>query len=333
MRIVITDHRFPNVQQESAAAHFTGAELLVPQTTDEDRLVAECREADAVMTVRAPISKRVIDAMQRCRLIVRYGIGVDNVDVAAATARGIMVANVPDYCVDEVSDHALTLLLMLSRQTLAAMSLAREETWATSKMPQLHRLKGQVCGLFGAGKIGALLASKVQALGMQVIVSDPYLDTDRANALGARKVSWDTLIATSDFISAHAPLTEDTREVFNDKTFAAMKRSAFIINTARGGLIKESHLIRAIENGEIAGAGLDVVESETAVTPLRLALVNHPKVIVTAHTAWLSDEARASLQERAISQVLACFRGERPYGLVNGVVFNALGSDRISAEK
>jgi D-3-phosphoglycerate dehydrogenase len=317
MKIVITDHRFPNVDQEQRAVAAFGGELVVGQMTDEGQLVDLCRDADGVLAVRAPITKRVIAEMKRCRIIVRYGIGVDTVDIPAATERGIMVANVPDYCVDEVSDHALTLLLMLSRQAVAAIGLARQQRWSMANMPALQRLRGQVCGLFGAGKIGSLLARKVASLGMRVITFDPYLDEPAALKMGMEKVSFEALLARSDFISLHAPLTEETHHLFGQATFEQMKDRSFIVNTARGGLIDESALIAAMDAGKIAGAALDVLEDESSVTPLRLALVNHPRVIVTAHTAWLSEEARAELQARAIAQVLACLRGERPYGLIN----------------
>ena len=320
MKIVITDHRFPNVDQERSAVEASGGELVVAQVTDESHLVDLCRDADGVLAVRAPITKRVIAEMRRCRIIVRYGIGVDTVDITAASERGIMVANVPDYCVDEVSDHALTLLLMLSRQVIVAMDLARQERWSMASMPSLRCLRGQVCGLFGAGKIGSLLARKISQLGMHVVTYDPYLDEPSALKMGMEKVSFDALLARSDFISVHAPLTEETHHIFGETTFGQMKQASFIINTARGGLIDESALIAAIDSGKIAGAALDVLEFETAVTPLRSALVNHPKIIVTAHTAWLSEEARTTLQARAIAQVLACLRGERPYGLINRVV-------------
>ncbi len=228
-----------------------------------------------------------------------------------------MVANVPDYCIDEVSDHALTLLLMLSRQMIQAISLAREDTWAIAKMPPLHRLRGQTCGLVGCGRIGSLLAGKVSQLGMRVIIYDPYLSQSASDKMGAKLVSFDELLASADFISLHAPLNDQTHHLFGNAAFAKMKKTACIINTARGGLIDESALLGALDSGKIFGAGLDAVESETAVTPMRTALVNHPKIIVTAHTAWLSDEARATLQARAIAQVLACLSGETPYGLVN----------------
>jgi len=317
MKIVITDHRFPDVAQERRAVEAARGTLLDAQTTDEQELCKVCSDADGVLTARAPITRRVIESLQRCRIIVRYGIGVDTVDIAAATERGIQVANVPDYCVDEVSDHALTLLLMLSRQMIPSISLARQDRWVMTDMPALHRLRGQTCGLVGCGKIGSLLASKVKPLGMRVIIHDPYLSESRCTEMGAELVSFDTLLAQSDFISLHAPLNNETQHLFGEAAFAKMKKTAFLLNTSRGGLIDEAALIAALDSGKISGAGLDVLESETAVTPVRTALVNHPKMIVTAHTAWLSVEARVALQAKAIEQALACLRGEIPYGLIN----------------
>jgi D-3-phosphoglycerate dehydrogenase len=317
VKIVITDHRFKDVEQERQAVEAAGGKLVVGQATDEQEAAGLCKDADGVLTARAPITKGVIGAMERCRIIVRYGIGVETVDIPAASERGIMVANVPDYCVDEVSDHALTLLLMLSRQVVPAIALAREDRWLMAKMPALHRLRGKVCGLVGCGQIGSLLATKVAALGMRVMIYDPYLSEARAREIGAEIVSFERLLTEADFISLHAPLNEQTRHLFAERTFAKMKDTAFIVNTARGGLIDETALISALDTGEIAGAGLDVLESEMAVTPVRAALVNHPKVIVTPHTAWLSEESRAALQAKAVAQALVGIRGEKPYGLVN----------------
>ena len=317
MKIVITDYRFPDVGQERRAVEAAGGTLVAGQAVNEEQVAELCRDADGVLNARAPVTRRAIAAMERCRVIVRYGIGVDTIDVPAATERGIYVANVPDYCLDEVSDHALTLLMMLSRQMVPAISLAREDTWAVAKMPALQRLRGQTCGLFGCGRIGSLLAGKVSALGMSVIIHDPYLSEARAREMGADRVSFDELLARADFISLHAPLTDETRHLFGAAAFAKMKKNASVINTARGGLIDETALIAALDAGQIFAAGLDVVESETSVTPVRTALVRHPKIVVTAHTAWLSQQARALLQLRAIEQVLACLKGETPYGLIN----------------
>jgi len=317
VKIVITDHRFPDVEQERRAVDSAGGTLVVGDTTNEEQVTALCRDADGVLTVRAPITRRVIAAMERCRVIVRYGIGLDTVDIPAATERGIMVANVPDYCLDEVSDHALALLLMLGRQMIPAMFIAREEHWGIPRMPPVRRLRGQTCGLVGCGRIGSLLAGKVSALGMSVIIRDPYLSEQRAREMGAQLVTFDELLSRANFISLHAPLTNDTRHLFGAAAFGKMNRTAFIINTARGALIDEAALLAALDAGQIAGAGLDVLESETSVTPIRSVLVSHPKMIVTAHTAWLSEQARETLQRRAIEQALACLRGEAPYGLVN----------------
>ena len=317
MKIAITDYRFPDIEQEKRAVEAAGGTLVAGQAVTEEQVADLCRDADGVLNARAPVTKRAISAMERCRIIVRYGIGVDTIDVAAATERGIMVANVPDYCLDEVSDHALTLLLMLSRQMIPAIALAREDVWPVSKMPPLQRLRGQICGLIGCGRIGSLLAGKAQALGMSVIIHDPYLSEPRAREMGAELVSLDELLARADFISLHAPLNETTHHLLGEAAFNKMKKNASIINTARGGLIDETALIAALDAGKIFGAGLDVVESETAVTPVRTALVRHPKMVVTAHTAWLSLQARALLQLRAIEQVIACLKGERPYGLIN----------------
>jgi D-3-phosphoglycerate dehydrogenase / 2-oxoglutarate reductase len=317
LKIVITDYRFPDVDQERRAVEAAGGTLVTGQAVNEDEVADLCRDADGVLNARAPVTRRAISAMERCRIIVRYGIGVDTVDVAAATERGILVANVPDYCLDEVSDHALTLLLMLSRQMVSAISLAREDTWAVAKMPPLQRLRGQTCGLIGCGRIGSLLAGKVKQLGMGVIIHDPYLSEPRAREMGAELVSLDALLARADFVSLHAPLNTPTHHLLGEVAFTKMKKTASIINTARGGLIDEAALLAALDAGKITGAALDVLESETAVTPIRSALVRHPKMIVTAHTAWLSQQARATLQLRAIEQVLACLKGETPYGLIN----------------
>ncbi len=317
MKVVITDYRFPDIEQEKRAVETAGGTLVAGQAVNEEQVAELCKDADGVLNARAPVTKRAIAAMERCRIIVRYGIGVDTIDVPAATERGIYVANVPDYCLDEVSDHALTLLLMLSRQMIPAIALAREDTWPVSKMPQLQRLRGQTCGLVGCGRIGSLLAGKVSALGLQVIIHDPYMSAERAREMGAELVSFSELLERADFISLHAPLTNETQHLFGAAAFAKMKKNASIINTARGGLIDEAALVAALDAGQIFGAGLDVMESEIAVTPVRSALVHHSKVVVTAHTAWLSRQARASLQLRAIEQVLACLRGEKPYGLIN----------------
>lgn len=319
MKIVITDHRFPHIDQERRAVAEAGWDLVVGQTTNEGNLMELCSDADAVLAGRARITEPVLAAMHRCRIIVRYGIGVETIDIVAATKYNIMVANVPDYCTDEVSDHALTLLLMLSRQMIRAMSIATGGTWSVAGIPPLHRLRGQTCGLFGFGRIGSLVAQKVSQMGVRVLVCDPYLEESRARDLDVERSPFDALLERSDFISLHAPLTAETYHAFGESAFRKMKNTAFIINTARGGLIDEVALIEALSSGEVAGAALDVIESEPSSAHGK-TLVQNPKVILTPHSAWLSEEARSAMQSGAIKQVVGCLRGETPYGLINRTV-------------
>jgi D-3-phosphoglycerate dehydrogenase len=313
MKVVITDHRFPNIHQETRAINEIGWNLVVGQATTEVELVALCRDADGVLAGRARINQKVIAEMQRCRIIVRYGIGVETIDISAASARGIMVANVPDYCIDEVSDHALALLLLLSRQIITAIALAGEQPWSIAKMPSLHRLRGQVCGLFGFGRIGSLLARKVLPLGMRVVVHDPYLQKNRAADCGAELCSFDDLLKLSDYVSLHAPLNSETHQRFGEAAFAKMKSTAAIINAARGELIDQDALVAALDSGKISRAALDVLDSAAA----SASAINHPKIILTPHSAWLSEEARTTLQASAVAQVIAGLKGDKPYGLIN----------------
>ena len=312
MKIVITDHRFPNIDQETRAINEMGWNLVVGQATTEDELVALCKDADGVLAGRARINKKVIAEMQRSRIIVRYGIGVETIDIAAASARGIMVANVPDYCIDEVSDHALALLLLMSRQIIAAMALAGKQPWSIAKMPPLHRLRGQICGLFGFGRIGSLLARKVLPLGMRVVVHDPYLQKNRAADCGVELCSFDDLLTLSDYVSLHAPLNSETYHRFGEAAFAKMKPTAAIINAARGELIDQDALVAALDSGKLSGVALDVLDSTAAAA----SAIKHPKIILTPHSAWLSEEARTTLQASAVAQVIAALKGDKPYGLI-----------------
>jgi D-3-phosphoglycerate dehydrogenase len=208
-------------------------------------------------------------------------------------------------------------LLMLSRQTVPAMALATKEDWSIATMPALHRLRGQVCGLFGFGRIASLLARKVLQLGMKVVFYDAYLRESRMT--GVDPCSFDMLLECSDFISLHVPLTKETRHRFAESTFIKMKSSASIINTARGELIDQAALLAALDSGQISGAALDVLDSTEVGSPLAWTLRDHPRIILTPHSAWLSEEARMTLQASAVEQVIAGLRGEKPYGIVNRI--------------
>lgn len=315
MRVVVTDHRFPSVEAERELVRSAGGELVVIQSTVESDLVAACRDAAVILAARASISRPILESATSCRAVIRYGIGYDNVDVDAATKLGIMVANVPDYCVEEVADHTLTLLLALARRLEQATALARRPKWQINEMDQVQRLRGQTLGLIGFGRIGRALAARVQPLGIRVISHDPGVDPEVAAGAGVRLAAFDAVLEESDFLSLHLPLTPETHHIIGKAAIAQMKRSAIIINTSRGGLVDESTVIDAILAGQLGGAGLDVLEVEPP--PPHHELQNHPSILVTAHVAWYSEQAREELQRKAGEQAAAVLRGERPYALVN----------------
>ncbi|HEU5348383.1 MAG TPA: C-terminal binding protein, partial [Ktedonobacterales bacterium] len=232
--IAITDHVFHGVEPERAAAEALGAELRVGQCRTPEEVLEITRDADAILNCYAPMPASVIDSLQHCKIIARYGIGVDTVDLATATRKGIAVTNVPEYCIDEVSDHAMALLLSWARKIVVADRAIHAGSWRLADVAPIHRLRGQTLGLVGLGKIALRLAAKAQALGLRVIGSDPYVAAERVAPLNITHLPFDDVLEQSDFVSLHAPLTPETRGMLNAATFAKMKPTALIINTARG---------------------------------------------------------------------------------------------------
>lgn len=318
MRVVVTDHRFPSVDTERELVRSAGGELAVIQSTDESELVSACRDAEVILVARANISRRILESATVCRAVIRYGIGYDNVDVDAATELGIMVANVPDYCVEEVADHTLALLLALARRIDEAAALARKSTWRVSDMGPIQRIRGRTLGLIGFGRIGRALAARVQPLGIRVIAHDPGIDPQVGGAVGVGLVTFETILEESDFLSLHLPVTPETRHIIGAAAIASMKPSAVIINTSRGGLVDEQAVTNAILTGRLGGTGLDVLETEPPTADTQLP--NHPRILITAHMAWYSEQAREELQRKAGEQAAAVLRGEPPYALVNSAV-------------
>lgn len=322
--IAITDHAFHDVEPERAAAAALGAELRVGDCHTPEEVLEITHDADAVLNCYAPMPSSVIAGLEKCRIISRYGIGVDTVDLAMATARGILVTNVPDYCVDEVSDHALALLLASARKVAVADRAVRSGVWDLAVATPIHRLQGRVLGLIGLGKIARRLAAKAQALGLTVCGSDPYLTAEAVAPLGIELVELPEVLRRSDFVSLHAPLTPETRHVLNAETFALMKPGAFIINTARGPLIEEAALLAALANGGIAGAALDVVPNEPLAVDSPLRRLDN--VILTPHIAYYSEESLRELQQQATDEVVRALRGEPQKSLVNREVLSRVSS-------
>lgn len=313
--VAVTDSVFPSLEPERGVLDPLGVELRPGQCRSEEEILALAGEADAVLNCYAKVTARVIAGLRRCRIIARYGIGVDNVDLAAATRAGILVTNVPDYCVDEVSDHALALLLALARQVVAVDRAVKGGAWDVGAHAGIRRLRGQVLGLLGFGKIARALAAKAQALGMRVLAVDPYVDAEAVARYGAGAADLETLLREADVLSVHVPLSPETRGLIGERALGLMKPTAFLINTSRGGIVDEKALAAALEAGRLAGAALDVLSQEPPPPdhPLRQA----PNAILTPHLAFYSRESVVELQTKAAEEVARALRGEPPRSPVN----------------
>ena len=313
--VAITDYVFPSLEPERAVLAPLGVDLRPQQCRTEEELIALAQDADAVLNCYAKITAHVIEKLRNCKIIARYGIGVDNVDLAAATRARILVTNVPDYCIDEVSDHALALLLALARRIVAAAGATSAGTWDIAPHAGIYRLRGQTLGLVGFGKIARALVSKVQPLGMKAVAYDPYIDPVQIAQHGAEVAGWDRLLAEADAISIHVPLSPETRHLIGARELAAMKPTAFLINTSRGGIVDELALAQSLHSGQIGGAALDVlsVEPPPADHPLRQA----PNLILTPHLAFYSRESLVELQTKAADEVARALKGEPARSPVN----------------
>jgi D-3-phosphoglycerate dehydrogenase / 2-oxoglutarate reductase len=319
MLVLKTDAIVELRPEERALLDAVPARLVERPSSTEETLLAAARDADAILTLDEPLTARVIAGLRRCRVISRFGIGVDRVDVEAATKKGIVVANVPDYCVDEVSDHALALLLSFARRLYAFDAAVRAGRWDTPAVAgPIRRLRGQVLGVVGFGRLGKRVAEKAAALGLKVLAHDPHVDADTVCAHAAEPVGFHELLERSDWISLHVPLTPATRRLIDAQALELVKPDAVLLNTARGGLVDQAALVEALRQGRLAGAGLDVLEREPpdADDPL-LQLEN---VILTSHAAFYSVEALAQMRRTAVANVARVLSGRDPLFSVNRVV-------------
>jgi D-3-phosphoglycerate dehydrogenase len=313
--VAITDYVFPSLEPERAVLAPVGVELRPQQCRSEEEIIALTQEADAILNCYAKITARVIQNLRRCRIIARYGIGMDNVDLAAASAARILVTNVPDYCIDEVSDHALALLLALARRIAAADTAVKGGAWDVVGHAGIRRIRGQTLGVLGFGKIAKALTSKVRALGMKVLVYDPYIEPELVSQNGADAVTLEQLLAEADVVSIHVPLSPATHNLIGKRELSQMKPTAFLINTSRGGIVDEQALALALKEGKLGGAALDVLSTEPPPRdhPLRQA----PNMILTPHLAFYSRESVIELQTKAAEEVARALRGEPPRSPVN----------------
>ena len=319
--VAVSDSVFPTLDLAEGVLSELGAELRLADEATPDGILEVAREADGMLVTYAQITGDMIRQLNRCRVIARFGIGVDNVDIEAATQANIVVTKVPDYCIDEVSDHSLGLLLALARKIPFSNQMTHAGEWKMPAVAPLYRLKGCMLGLVGFGQIPRMLAPKAQALGLKIIAYDPYVSEASMASEAVQKVNLDELLEVSDLISVHAPLTPATHHMFNQEAFRRMKSSAFLVNTARGPLVDEQALVEALDEGQIAGAALDVLEQEPP--PADSPLLGRTDIVLTPHTGFYSIESLEDLQTKAAQEVVRVLRGEKPRSPVNPEVLEA----------
>ncbi len=307
--IAVTENIFPTLDPAKAALARLNPTLRMAKSTSADDILEVARDADAILVTYAKLPRELIMQLTRCKAIGRFGLGVDNIDLPACKEKGIAVNYVPDYCIREVSDHAVALLLALIRKIPLSNKVVQAGRWEMPVVVPIRRIEGTVLGLLGFGNIPRLVAPKAKAFGMKVIAFDPYAKPELFKNASVESVDFDTLLKTSDYISVHAPHTPQTRGMVNADAFAKMKKGAYIVNTARGPLIDEPALIAALDSGQVGGAALDVV----AVEPLAKdsPLLGRDNVIITPHTGFYSIEALDELQSKCASDVARVLSGEK----------------------
>ncbi|MBX0322134.1 C-terminal binding protein [Halomicroarcula sp. F13] len=287
------------------------AEVVAAETSDEATLLAAAEGADAlVVDVNTPVTAAVLDELDDLRIVARAGVGVDNVDVAAAAENGVAVTNVPEYCTDEVATHTVTLLLDCVRTVAAYDRDVRDGNWGWERTRPVYRVRGRTLGLVSFGPIARRVREQVRGFDVDVVAYDPYVDEADMAAADVEKVALDDLYERADYVSLHAPLTDDTRGTIDATALDAMQDHAVLVNTGRGGLIDEEALLDALREDTIAAAGLDVLRQEPPETDHPLTDLEN--CIVTPHAAWYSEEARADLNATVAANVAAALAGETP---------------------
>ncbi len=319
-KVLITDYAWSSLEPERKVLANAGSEIIVAETGDETELLTHAPIVDGILTCWKPVREPVIVAALQCQIIARYGIGLDNIDVDVATENGIIVTNVPTYCVDEVSDHAMALILTCSRKIIRYNKAVKDGAWDQNIGQKMYRLRGKTLGIVGMGNIAKSLIPKAKAFGLVVNVYSPRTGSQVIKSYGVNKVTFDELLKTSDYVSIHAPLTAETHHMFGVAEFRAMKPTAYLINTARGGILDTEALFTALQNKEMAGAGLDVLETEPPKQNEKLLELEN--VIMTPHAAFISEESILELQIKAATCVVKVLNGKLPDTVVNPSVLN-----------
>jgi D-3-phosphoglycerate dehydrogenase len=314
-KVLVTDYAWVDLEEERAILERVGASLVVAEAGEESELTHLAPGVYGILTCWRSVTANVLIAATRCLAVGRYGIGLDNIDVTCATSLGMVVTNVPSYCLEEVSDHAMGLMLACSRRIAFYDRAAKAGTYDLKAGTPLYRLAGKTLGIIGFGKIGRVFGRKAAAFGMRLVVYDPVLSSEAARELGVTQLSLEDLLAQSDFVSIHAPLTPQTRGMFSLEAFRQMKPTAFLINTSRGEIVDTTALVEALDRGLMAGAGLDVYPQEPP-DPNDPAL-RHPRIVATPHAAFNSVESLVDLRRITATQMANVLSGIQPESIVN----------------
>lgn len=314
-KVLITDYVWPSLDPERKVLEDAGFELVVAPDASEDTLAGLATDVDAIMFCFAQVTEKVLRSAEKCVVASRYGIGVDNVNIPVCTELGIVVTNVPDYCIDEVTEHTLGMVIALNRRLVPHNAAVKAGGWSRVKLDRpMRRMSGATFGVIGYGRIGRSVAAMANALGMKVLTFDPMLKPGQ-DAGVAESVSLADVLANSDFISVHVPLTDQTRGMIGKSELAAMRPGAIIVNPARGGLIDEFALADALSSGHIGGAGLDVMEP--APPAAGHPLLKQENVIITPHTAFFSQASTLELETRTAKEVVRVVNGGEPENFIN----------------
>jgi D-3-phosphoglycerate dehydrogenase len=321
-RVVITDCDHGSIEEEKEEFGRVGAKLVLAQAQEESHLIQACREADGLLNQYALLTRRVLENLPKCKVISRYGVGVDSVDLKAATDLGIIVANVPDYCIDEVADQTVSMILALIRKTAFFDQKVKSGQWDFRLGIPINRTRGKTLGLIGCGKIGMEVSKRITSFGIKVIAFDPYIGkTPEVIELK----DFDSVLKESDIISIHCPLNDSTRHLIGEREFAKMERKPLLVNTSRGAIVDEKALINALKQGHISGAGLDVLEKEPP--DAQNPLLKMENVVLSPHIGFYSEESISELKRRTAKNVSEVLMGKWPSSVVNHEV---MGKTRAS---
>jgi D-3-phosphoglycerate dehydrogenase len=326
-KVTITDADYESHEPEREVLSGLNVELVKFQCSTEDEVIRNCWDADALLNEYAPITRRVIESLKNARVIARYGIGVDNIDLRAATERGIFVANVT-YDVCDVADHTVALILSLARKIPWINQKVKEGRWDWREVQPIERIEGKILGIIGFGRIGREVAARMKAFKTEIIAYDPYAPTETFEKRHVKKVDLETLLSTSDIITVHLPLSKETHHLINEKRLKVMKKTALLVNTSRGPVVDEAALYKALKEGWLTAAALDVLEKEPPEKDNPLLKLNN--VLVTPHMAWYSTSSTTEIQTKAAQEVTRVLSGQPPRNLVNKDVLNRLNkTDQI----